>query len=34
MEARGRGHKKGLVEEKKKLARERVLVILQVRSGA
>ena len=34
MEARGRRHKKGLVEEKKKLARERVLVILQVRSGA
>jgi transposase len=29
-----RRHKKGLVERNKKLARERALVILQVRSGA
>jgi transposase len=29
-----RRHKKGLAEGKKKLARERALVILQVRSGA
>ena len=29
-----RRHKKGLVEGKKKLARDRTLVILQVRSGA
>ena len=29
-----RRHKKGLVEQNKKLARERALVILQVRSGA
>jgi transposase len=34
MEERGRRHKKGLVEQNKKLARERALVILQVRSGA
>jgi transposase len=34
MEERGRRHKKGLVEQKKKLARGRALVILQVRSGA
>ena len=33
MEAQGRRHKKGLVEQNKKLARERALVILQVRSG-
>jgi transposase len=33
MEQRGRRHKKGLVEQNKKLARERALVILQVRSG-
>ena len=34
MEERGRRHKRGLVEQNKKLARERALVILQVRSGA
>jgi transposase len=34
MEERGRRHKRGLVEKNKKLARERALVILQVRSGA
>jgi transposase len=34
MKERGRWHKKGLVEQNKKLARERALVILQVRSGA
>jgi transposase len=34
MEERGRRHKKGLVEQNKKLARDRALVILQVRSGA
>jgi transposase len=34
MKERGRRHKKGLVEQNKKLARERALVILQVRSGA
>ena len=33
MEERGRRHKRGLVEKNKKLARERALVILQVRSG-
>jgi transposase len=34
MEERGRRYKRGLVEKNKKLARERALVILQVRSGA
>jgi len=34
MEERGRRHKRGLVEKNKKLARERAMVILQVRSGA
>ncbi len=34
MEERGRRHKRGLVEKNKKLARERALVILQVRRGA
>jgi len=34
MEERGRQNKRGLVEKNKKLARERALVILQVRSGA
>jgi transposase len=34
MEKRERRHKKGLAEKSKKLARERALVILQVRSGA
>src|SRR3990170_4430870 len=34
MGERGRRHKRGWVEETKKLARERALVILQVRSGA
>jgi transposase len=34
MEQRGRRHKRGWVEKNKKLARERALVILQVRSGA
>jgi len=34
MEQRGRRHKRGWVEQDKKLARERALVILQVRSGA
>jgi transposase len=33
MEQRGRRHKRGWVEQDKKLARERALVILQVRSG-
>jgi transcriptional regulator with XRE-family HTH domain len=33
MEERGRRYKRGLTEGKKKLARERALVILQVRSG-
>jgi transposase len=34
MEERERSYKKGLVQEKKKLARQRAMVILQVRSGA
>jgi transposase len=34
MEQRGRWHKRGWVKNNKKLARERALVILQVRSGA
>ena len=34
MEQRGRRHKRGWVEKDKKLARERAMVILQVRSGA
>ena len=34
MEQEGRRYKRGLLEENKKLARERALVILQVRSGA
>jgi transposase len=34
MEERERYYKKGLVEKKKKLARQRAMVILQVRSGA
>ena len=34
MEEKGRRHKRGLVEKNKKLARERALVILRVRSGA
>jgi transcriptional regulator with XRE-family HTH domain len=34
MEQRGRRHKRGWVEQDKKLARERALVILQVRNGA
>ena len=34
MEQRGRRHKRGWVENNKKLARERAMVILQVRSGA
>ena len=34
MEERKRYYKKGLAEKNKKLARERALVILQVRSGA
>ena len=33
MEERGRRYKRGLTEKKRKLARERALVILQVRSG-
>jgi transposase len=34
MEQRGRRYKRGWVEQSKKLARDRALVILQVRSGA
>src|SRR3989337_4223846 len=34
MEERKRRHERGLIEQNKKLARERALVILQVRSGA
>jgi len=34
MEEKGRRLKRGLTEQNKKLARERALVILQVRSGA
>jgi transposase len=34
MEGKGRRHKKGWMEQNKKLARERAQVILQVRSGA
>jgi transposase len=34
MEKKGGRHKKGWVEQNKKLARERAMVILQVRSGA
>ena len=34
MEERERSYKKGLVQEKKKLARQRAMVILRVRSGA
>lgn len=34
MEQKQRRYKRGLLEENKKLARERALVILQVRSGA
>ena len=34
MEQKGRRHKRGLLDENKKLARERAMVILQVRSGA
>jgi transposase len=34
MEEKGRRHKKSWMEQNKKLARERALVILQVRSGA
>jgi len=34
MEEKGRRLKRGLAEQNKKLARERALVILQVRSGA
>ena len=34
MEQKGRRHKRGWMEQDKKLARERALVILQVRSGA
>jgi transposase len=34
MEPKERRYKRGLLEENKKLARERALVILQVRSGA
>ena len=34
MEQRGRRSKRGWVEQNRKLARERALVILQVRSGA
>src|SRR3990170_6366499 len=34
MEERKRRHERGLIEKNKKLARERALVILQVRSGA
>jgi transcriptional regulator with XRE-family HTH domain len=33
MEERGRRYKRGLTEKNRKLARERALVILQVRSG-
>ena len=33
MEERGKRHKRGWVEKNKELARERALVILQVRSG-
>jgi len=33
MEQKGQRYKRGLLEENKKLARERALVILQVRSG-
>ncbi len=34
MKERGRRYKRGLVKQSKKLARDRALVILQVRSGA
>jgi len=34
MKEKGRRYKRGLTEKNKKLARERALVILQVRSGA
>jgi transposase len=34
MEEKERRHERGLIEQNKKLARERALVILQVRSGA
>ena len=34
MEKMGQRYKRGLIEKNKKLARERALVILQVRSGA
>jgi transposase len=33
MEQKGRRHKRGLLEENQKLARDRAMVILQVRSG-